>query len=85
MMFMLPLSFSNVHNAPHTNEIYKKATLLIRSIRSLGKLLSYLYNGLKMLYRLDQKVFCMAYLKKTLASVDKTIELKILLKDKTSD
>ena len=44
-----------------------------------------LYNGLKMLYRLDQKVFCMVYLKKTLASVDKRIQLKILLKDKTAD
>ena len=41
MMFMLPLNFSNVHNAPHTNDIYKKATLLMRSIRSLGKLLSF--------------------------------------------
>ena len=38
-----------------------------------------------MLYRLDQKVFCMAYLKKTVASVDTRIELKILLKDKTTD
>ena len=42
MMFMLPLNFGNVHNnASHTNEIYKKATLLMRSIRSLGKLLSF--------------------------------------------
>ena len=61
MMFMLPLNFGNVHNASHTNEMYKKATLLMRSIRSLGNY--YLsYNGLKKSYRLDQKVFCMAYL-----------------------
>ena len=39
MMFMLPLNFGNMHNASHTNEIYKNATLLMRSIRSLGKLL----------------------------------------------
>ena len=38
---------------------------------------------------LDQKVLCMAYqsgiLEKKLASVEKRIELKILLKDDTAD
>ena len=32
MMFMIPLSFGNMHRSAHTNEICKKATLVKKKI-----------------------------------------------------
>ena len=47
MMFMLPLNFGNVHNASHTNEIYKKSYSVDKINPKLGKIIIFRIMDLK--------------------------------------